>query len=89
MSARAEAAPSSVDDIVVQVTGRRPLRRTPLSGGCIAEIFKGDLDGGDDGIDPGRCSWAFALLRYSRNKIGKQLAGQRVVDRHERLALDP
>ena len=46
MSARAEAAPPSVDDIVAQVTGRRPLRRVPLSGGCIAEIFKVDLDGG-------------------------------------------
>ena len=46
MSARAEAVPPSVDDIVAQVTGRRPLRRTPLSGGCIAEIFKIELDGG-------------------------------------------
>lgn len=36
-----------LETAVAQATGRRPLRLGPLSGGCIADIFKIELEGGD------------------------------------------
>ena len=46
MSRRATAPEPGLDDLVEQVTGWRPVRRSALTGGCIAEVIKVELAGG-------------------------------------------
>ncbi len=41
------ARPSSLDDAVEAVAGRRPLGTRPLAGGCIAQVLKVDLGHGE------------------------------------------
>ena len=41
------AQPSSLDDAVEAVAGRRPLGTRPLAGGCIAQVLKVDLGDGE------------------------------------------
>lgn len=39
--------PSGLEEAVGRITGARPRRLSPLGGGCVAEVYRVDLEGGD------------------------------------------